>query len=162
LEGFGDPPEPWLLYLGGLALHGELDTITALVERLQPPGMLRDRLLALPEETTTLMAAVDADLANSQLVSMAETRSTEALLLSMAALPLESRRKLATAAETAATVAVPIAGQQLIDAGVPPGPHVGRALAQTRDALIDGVIGSDEALEWALDTARYLLSEEPA
>ncbi len=162
LEGFGQPPEPWLLHLGALALHGEPGTAAALVERLQLAGAHRGRLLALPEETAALAEAAVSSQARSQLVAIVEERSTEALLLAMASLPLDSRRQLATAAETAATVEVPVAGQQLVDAGLPPGPHVGRALEQTRNALIDGVIGADEALEWALQTARYLLTEEPA
>ena len=50
-------------------------------------------------------------------------------------------------------------GQNLIDEGVSPGPHIGRALRLTRDALIDDMIAADEALRWALETARSLETE---
>ena len=64
------------------------------------------------------------------------------------------------AAEAAVRVKVPVRGQQLIDAGVPPGPHIGRTLKLTRDAIIDGVMEADEASAWALETARCLGAEE--
>jgi hypothetical protein len=59
-------------------------------------------------------------------------------------------------------VPLPVSGRQLVDAGIPPGPHIGRTLKLTRDALIDGVMRDDEALEWALETARCLQTEESA
>jgi hypothetical protein len=93
-------------------------------------------------------------------VEIVEERSAEALLLAMASLPLELRRIVAEAAVAAARVSLPVNGRQLVDAGIPPGPQVGRTLKLTRDALIDGVIRDDEALAWALDTARCLQAEE--
>jgi hypothetical protein len=88
-----------------------------------------------------------------------EQHPIEALLLAMSELPLESRRDLAVAAVAAARVQLPVTGQQLIDDGVSPGPHIGRALNLTRDALIDDMIAADEALMWALETARSLETE---
>jgi hypothetical protein len=93
-------------------------------------------------------------------VEIVEERSAEALLLAMASLPLELRRLVAEAAVAAARASLPVNGRQLVDAGIPPGPQVGRTLKLTRDALIDGVIRDDEALAWALDTARCLQTEE--
>lgn len=89
-----------------------------------------------------------------------EEQSSEALLLAMASLPLEARRVVAEAAEAAARASLPVSGRQLVDAGIPPGPHVGRTIKLTRDALIDGVMSDDEALAWALETARCLQAEE--
>ena len=80
----------------------------------------------------------------------------------MASLPLEARRAVAEAAVAAVRVSLPVSGRQLVDAGIPPGPHIGRTLKLTRDALIDGVMRDDEALEWALETARCLQTEDNA
>jgi hypothetical protein len=74
-------------------------------------------------------------------------------------LPLEARRGLAIAAVTASRVRLPVTGRQLIDGGVPPGPHIGRAIKMTRDALIDDVIAAEDALAWAVQTARSLETE---
>ncbi len=51
-------------------------------------------------------------------------------------------------------VALSIRGADLLRAGVPPGPRVGRALAETRAALGNGRIVSAEELAFALDVAR--------
>jgi hypothetical protein len=79
----------------------------------------------------------------------------------MSELPLENRRSLADAAVAAVRVHLPVTGQNLIDGGVSPGPHIGRALRLTRDALIDDMIAADEALGWAMETARSLETEGP-
>jgi len=48
-----------------------------------------------------------------------------------------------------------IRGADLVEAGVPPGPAIGRALAEVRDALLDGRVGDrDEQLAMALRVAR--------
>ena len=47
-----------------------------------------------------------------------------------------------------------VRGADLIAAGVPPGPAIGRALARTRDAVAKGRLARDEALAFALRTAR--------
>ena len=41
----------------------------------------------------------------------------------------------------------------LVDAGIEPGPWVGHALKQTRDAIVDGEINEDQSLEHALTAA---------
>jgi hypothetical protein len=77
----------------------------------------------------------------------------------MARLSLEPRRLLADAVAAGSEVRLPVTGGQLVAAGVTPGPHVGHALQLTYDALVDGVITTDEALAWALRTARGLAVE---
>jgi len=160
LEGLGPPPESWVLYLGGLSLFGEPDAVANLVQRLRLAGALRDRFLALPEDVSIVQRAADPGLPLSQRVQLVEDRPAEALLLAMAGLPLEKRRAVAAAAVASVRVEIPIRGQQLIDAGVPPGPQIGRTLKLTRDAIIDGVMEIDEAPAWALETARCLDAEE--
>ncbi len=160
LEELGPPPEPWLLYLGGLALAsripGALETLSG---RLQLGGPVRDRFLVLAAAVTAIRASAASGMSISQRAQVLERYPTEALLLAMSELPLESRRTLAAAAVAGARVRLPVSGQQLIDAGVSPGPHVGRALRLTRDALIDDMIHPEDSLAWALETARSLERE---
>ncbi len=49
-----------------------------------------------------------------------------------------------------------VAGRQLVDVGIDGGPWVGEALKKTRDAMVDGKITEDEALEYALACARRI------
>ena len=162
LEQLGQPPEPWVLFLGGLALTAGAEAVEGLAGRLQLGGPIGDRFLALPAAVDAIKTAADSGLSLSQRAHAVEEHSTEALLLAMSGLPLESRRGLAIAAVAAARVHLPVTGQQLIDDGVSPGPHIGRALYLTRDALIDDMIAADEALTWAVETARSLETEMSA
>jgi tRNA nucleotidyltransferase (CCA-adding enzyme) len=159
LEELGSPPEPWILFLGGLALSAGQGVVSALAHRLQLGGPLLDRFLALPDAVEELTAAARPGMALSQRAQSAEQHPAEALLLAMARLPLDSRRALANAAVAAIHVQMPVSGQQLIDGGVSPGPHIGRALKLTRDALIDDMIAADDCLGWAMETARTLERE---
>ncbi len=71
----------------------------------------------------------------------------------MAGIDLDSRRRIADAVEAAVRIQPKVRGQQLIDAGVRPGPWVGHALKQTRDAIVDGEIAEDQSLGYALTVA---------
>ena len=77
----------------------------------------------------------------------------------MSRLPLEPKRALANAAVAATHVSLPVTGQQLVEGGISPGPHIGRALRLTRDALIDDMIAAEDSLAWAVETARSLEAE---
>jgi hypothetical protein len=112
-------------------------------------------MVALPggvEEVRT--AAEDASLAPSQRLRLVEGQPPEVLLLAMAEVDLAARRRLADAIETAVRLQSPVSGSQLLEAGIPPGPHVGRAIRRARDAVVDRDIGPDEALEFAINAAR--------
>jgi len=156
LEGLGPAPEPWILYLGGLALRAGGDAAQNLARRLQLVGTLRESFLALSEEVAGIRLAVLPDLLRSQRVGMVEGRSAEALLLAMADLDLDSRRAVADAAVAAVRVQPSVTGQNLLDHGLEPGPHIGQALTLTRYALVDGVITPGGALPWAVETAKTL------
>ncbi len=91
----------------------------------------------------------------------------DGLAASGRATPLSSDERLAAAALLPATgegrqrkrrllapVALSIRGADLLRAGISPGPRVGRALAETREALGRGTIAPDEELEFALEAAR--------
>ena len=85
----------------------------------------------------------------SQRVAAVESCGADALLLTMAGLELDDRRRLAEAADAANRAPCPITGADLRAAGIPEGPHVGEALRATRAALLDGHTNADEALAYA-------------
>ncbi len=159
LEQIGPPPAPWDLYIAGMALASGDGAIESLVHRLQLDGARRSRLLAIPAAVAAIKEIADDRATRSQRVHVVEQHPTEALLLAMSELPMDSRRYLADAAVAASRVSPPVTGAQLIEAGVPPGPQVGLVLRMTRDAMIDGVVSDHEALSWAIDTARSLTRE---
>ncbi len=159
LEQLGDPPDPTSLFLGGLAIASGSEIVEDLADRLQLGGPHRGEFLSLPEAVISIKEAARDQLSVSQRAHVVEQFPTEALLLAMSELPLEHRRNLAEATVAAVRVQLPVTGQNLIDGGVSAGPHIGRALRLTRDALIDDVIADDEALDWAIETARSLETE---
>jgi len=161
LERLGTPPEPATLFLGGLALAAGTNVVEELAERLQLGGPTRDQFLALPAAVAAIKESANHRMSLSQRAQVVENHPIEALLLAMSELPLESRRRLADAAVASVRVRLPVTGQNLIDSGISPGPHIGRALKLTRDALIDDMIALDDALGWALETARSLEAEMP-
>ena len=139
-----------------LAIVSGGEVFEELADRLQLGGPLREEFLALPNAVAAIKEAARQQIPVSQRAQVVEQSLTEALLLAMSELPLDHRRNLADAAVAAVRVQLPITGQNLIDSGVSPGPHIGRALRLTRDALIDDMIAAEEALRWALQTARSL------
>jgi len=161
LEQLGTPPESSNLFLGGLAIAAGPDVVEDLAHRLQLGGPSRDRFLALPAAVAAIKEAANHQMSLSQRARVVEDHPTEALLLAMAELPLECRRNVADAAVASVRVHLPVTGQNLIDRGISPGPHIGRALTMTRNALIDNMIEADDALGWALETARSLGAEMP-
>jgi hypothetical protein len=47
----------------------------------------------------------------------------------------------------------------LLETGLSQGPHIGGALAHCRDALLDGEIAAEGALDFAVARARVLAAE---
>jgi tRNA nucleotidyltransferase (CCA-adding enzyme) len=157
VEHRGDPGPPWLLFLGALTLFGDEKAATGLVSRLKLAGERRSCLVECAQRVASLRAVVDAASSLSTLVRAVEEVPVGAVLLSMAGLDLERRRRLANAVEAATRVRPEVSGHDLLEQGLPPGPHIGRALRETRDALVDGDIGAAESSEFALARARKLM-----
>jgi len=160
LEGLGEIPEPWFLHLGALALLAGPEAPEALAGRLALAGTLRRDFVELPRAVTRLREVAEGGVRRSERVRAVEETGAAALLLAMAGLDLEGRRVLADAAEAAARVHPPLRGADLLAAGIPPGPHIGRAIQAARDALVDGEIGEDGVLEHAVALAAGQLAAE--
>jgi tRNA nucleotidyltransferase (CCA-adding enzyme) len=153
LEGLGPAPEPLLLMLGGLALHAGDEVPGRLADRLQLTGDQRQRMVTLGRSVAVIRHVGGPEHSRSSRVRAVESGPSEAVMLAMAGVDLDAARRIADAVEASVRVRVPVTGRQLVDAGVPPGPWVGRALRLTRDAIVDGTIGDRDSLEFAIDAA---------
>jgi hypothetical protein len=162
LQGLDADPDPLVLFFGGLALSGGVDACRRLGERLQLSRPRRERLLALPPAEADLRREAEADHKASERVRQVESHPVEAVLVAMAGLGLEPRRRLAAAVEASVRIRPPVTGAQLLRAGIPPGQHVGDALKRTRDALVDGEITPERALEHAVATATEMIGGKAA
>jgi tRNA nucleotidyltransferase (CCA-adding enzyme) len=159
LERLGPPPEAWFLYLGGLVLRSGGAAERHLAERLQLGGELCRRMLELPDGVREVCAAAAEPLSTSARVNILEVHRSDVVLLAMASLEMAARRRIADALVASVRVHPPVNGGQLVSAGIRPGPQIGIALRRTRDALVDGEITPEEALDFAIATARTLLDE---
>jgi len=159
LEQLGSNPEPWMLFLGGLALASGMEMPRQLVDRLQLTGDQRRRILDLPANVAQVRDASSPKLSRSARVRSVEDRHAEVILLAMAGINLDARRRLADAAAAAVRILPAATGGQIVEAGVEPGPWIGQALKNTRDAIIDGEIDEVESLGYAIASARRIHEE---
>jgi tRNA nucleotidyltransferase (CCA-adding enzyme) len=152
LQGLGEA-QPLIAYLGALAMRGPEGTVETLADRLHLTGAFRRCLVDLPATVGTLREAATAGRRLSAVAGEVEGAHLEAVLIAMAELDLEPRRLLAHATEVAHRTPPPVTGQDLLDAGLPSGPAIGRAIQAARRAVIDGVVEPAEALDFAIRVA---------
>lgn len=157
LEHLGPSPEPWLLFLDSLALQAGDGMLVRMADRLQLTGELRDRMLDLQRGVEEIRAISSPSHRRSERVRAVERQQPEAFLAAMASVDLEARRRIADAVDAAFHVQPGVTGRELVEAGLEPGPWVGRALKLTRDAIVDGEIDEDGSCEYALAVARRAL-----
>jgi tRNA nucleotidyltransferase (CCA-adding enzyme) len=162
LEHVGPPLEGWFLFLAGLVLHADPGAERRLADRLQLVGDLEQRMLEIPNRVGAVRAAADSAMRRSKRVSIIEAQSGEVVLLAMAGLDLEPRRLVADAMVAAVRIRPPISGGEIVAAGIEPGKPIGDALRKTRDALVDGDVGFDQARDFAIRTAREHQAAEEA
>ncbi len=77
----------------------------------------------------------------------------DSLLAAAASAPLAARRRILAAAQSSGA-RLQIGGRDLVAAGVPAGPAIGRALSATRSARQSGEIRREDELAFALKAAR--------
>ncbi len=159
LAGMEGPPlRTWRLFLVALAWELEAAGRRALGERLALAGGDRRALVAFRDRVETALAQLAApDLLPHGAVAALEPLCDDEILMVMA-LGDESQREWVRRQLTEfRSLSLAIRGADLLARGVPAGPQIGRALAVTRDARIDGRIGRHEELEFAVAVA----AEEP-
>ncbi len=159
LQDIGAPPDPLELYLGGLASRAGGPLPGRLADRLRLAGRRRERFLELPERADRLAALAEAGSPVSVLADGLQRWEATPVLVAMARLEEPLRRRVAEAVERSARLELPVTGRELVAAGIPPGPHIGRALKAARRALLDGEVDREGARDLALAVARREMEE---
>jgi tRNA nucleotidyltransferase (CCA-adding enzyme) len=159
LESLAEPPvRPWRLFLAaltsGLALADPAG-LAALCDRLDLAGADR-RLLegAAARVEAARRRIAGAGLAAHEVDAALAPLAGEELLLLMVEGGEGERAWVRRYLCDLRPLELAVRGADLLAAGVAPGPEVGRALAATRRARLDGEIGRDEELAHALAEAR--------
>ncbi len=141
----------WLVYLLSWMGNSSEAAARTIAARLNLPRESRERVFAWTAAWRSLDAASRGwPGALAQIVSGLDE---DTVLAAAATAPHGSRCEILAAWE-ASGFRLTIGGADLIAAGVPPGPAVGRALARTLAARRDGAISAEEELAFALKAVR--------
>lgn len=134
---------PLLVWAGAVSEPG----CRELARRLSLPGTARRILERWPATRSASPGSGGAGA--GRLPLSPDERVAAAALVSPGPASREARRRLLSA-----PLRLSIRGADLLDAGVPPGPRIGRALAETEVAREAGRIAPDEELAFAVAAAR--------
>ncbi|HXO29309.1 MAG TPA: hypothetical protein VOA80_18310, partial [Thermoanaerobaculia bacterium] len=148
------PARPWLLLLLALAAGLDEDERDQLAARLLLAGEERRLLTCFGGRLTAALPRLGAGARPHEVDAALAGLADEELLLLAAqggALPRSWVRRYLTELRP---LALAIRGADLLAAGAPSGPAIGRALRATRDARLDGEISPAEELAFALARAR--------
>jgi tRNA nucleotidyltransferase (CCA-adding enzyme) len=148
------PARPWLLLLLALAAGLDEDERDELAARLLLAGEERRLLTGFGGRLTAALPRLGAGARPHEVDAALAGLADEELLLLAAqggALVRSWVRRYLTEMRP---LALAIRGADLLAAGAPSGPAIGRALRATRDARLDGEIGPGEELAFARARAR--------
>ena len=146
----GSPPG-WVVYLLSWMGDVSLPAAREIAARLNLPRKVRDRVTAWPAAREKLRRASRG---RPGRVAEAVSRLDPDTLLAAAATSPPSAKRAILAARSAPGPLLSIGGADLVAAGIPPGPAIGRALARTLAARRDGAIPAEAELAYALKAAR--------
>ena len=150
----GQPVRVWLLFLAALAWELDEDERRSLGERLAMGGGDSEALWAFRQRVEAALAGLAAPALEAHAAAAVLTPlSDEEILLVMALGAEDQRDWVRRQLSEFRRLELAIRGADLVARGVPSGPVVGRALAATRDARLDGRIAPDEELGFALEAA---------
>ncbi|HEX2164957.1 MAG TPA: CBS domain-containing protein, partial [Thermoanaerobaculia bacterium] len=156
LEGLAEPEVLlWRLLLVALTLDLAPARVERLAERLMLAGAHRAVVSGAAARLNAARAALERPEAAPHEVSAAlADLPGEDLLLLLASGPEPVRERVRRDLTELRAFRLTVRGADLGAAGVPPGPAIGGALAATRAARLDGRIGEEEELGFALRAAR--------
>jgi tRNA nucleotidyltransferase (CCA-adding enzyme) len=167
LAGIAEPHlEPWRLFL--MALVGDLGgpDLERLAGRLMLTGEDRRLLTTFPERLeaarAVLRQAATSALPPHRIAEALAPLCGEELLLLMAGEEEPARAWVRRDLTALRPLKLAIRGADLVAAGVPPGPRIGRALDAVRRARLDGRIGARDELSYALAVLMEEHAEEAA
>lgn len=122
--------------------------VSALTQRWKLSNALRNRLLAIAQHTTELVCYLSMRETRRALYQMGQQLFLDRLMLTWAADPKTSNtvrwRALHAVAETWERPVFPLTGKDALAAGVPPGPEMGRVLAEVEDWWVDAEFTEDK------------------
>lgn len=141
--------ELWRLVLAALAAALDPEERAELAGRLLLEG--RDRQILTADERRKAREVLRREQVRPHEVAAALDRlPAEALLLLLAEGGEGERQWIERYRRELRPLALAVRGADLLAAGVPPGPQIGRALAATRRARLDGELGASGELAFAL------------
>lgn len=143
----------WLCYLLGWMADASEAQAAGVAKRLGMSGSEGRRMLAWPGTVARFPAGL-AQQAPSALRLSLRGLSCDEIVALASGLGAADSRALLTAAPESPGPALSIRGADLLAAGVPAGPAIGRALERTLAALRDGSIEPSAELAFALRVAR--------
>ena len=143
----------WLLYL--LAWMGEVRPPEAgeITTRLNLPRGAARIVREWPEVERRVARAAGDSGGDAALESLVDGLDPDSTLAAAAIAPIPARRRILSAFESPG-VRLEIGGRDLVEAGIPTGPAIGRALSATRDARRKGSLRREDELAFALRAAR--------
>ena len=145
----------WLVFLAALAARAGEGGGDALVGGLALAGRHAATVRQARAHLEQLLAVVGRrGVAPSEVVGAVERTEPALVVVTMAAAGEEERRLLRHALTSWMHAPAPVTGAQLRAAGITPGPAIGAAVRQVRAAVLDGKVGREDALEYALGVAR--------
>ena len=125
--------------------------LEALLDRLAFERADRDVIVAAATRADSVARALDASRSASEIADAVDGQAAEVVALAGALGPREQAREWLTRLRH---VRLEIGGRDLLDAGIPEGPAIGRALGAALRAKLDGVVsGREQELEYALRAA---------
>ncbi len=148
------PARPWLLLLLALAAGLDEDARDELAARLLLAGEERRLLTGVGRRLTAALQGLGAGARPHEVDAALAGLADEDLLLLAAQGGALARSWVRRYLTELRPLALAVRGADLLAAGAPSGPAIGRALRATRDARLDGEIGLAEELAFALARAR--------
>lgn len=149
----GEAGATWLLYL--LAWMGEVRPTEAgeIADRLNLPRGAARIVREWPEVERRVPRAARKSGGDPARDLPIDGLDPDSALAVAAIVPIVARRKILAAFESLG-VRLEIGGRDLVEAGIPAGPAIGRALSATRDARRNGSLRREDELAFALKAAR--------
>jgi tRNA nucleotidyltransferase (CCA-adding enzyme) len=143
----------WLLYL--LTWMGEVSPADAgeIATRLNLPRVSGRVVRAWPEVQRRLLRSASKSPEDLALEPLVDGLDKDSVLAAAATAPPRARRRILAATQSPGA-RLEIGGRDLVAAGVPAGPAIGRALSATRTARRNGSIRREDELAFALKAAR--------
>ncbi|HEX3318533.1 MAG TPA: hypothetical protein VHR88_10965 [Solirubrobacteraceae bacterium] len=138
--------------LAAAAIDADADELRAAMDDWRFPAAERDRVVAAVRDAPALAELLQSDPRPSAIAAAAQRSSPEAVAL---AGPLGDEDAARRWLDDLQHVALEIGGDDLLTAGIPPGPAIGRGLRAALNRKLDGeTAGREDELGVALEAAR--------